>query len=77
MTGQDILPLCKRKNGGERKNLVLFIKKNAVERQTMKRDIPLGHTNESSATTMQQTIQQRKGVNAEGEPSQRDRGREK
>jgi hypothetical protein len=43
----------------------------------VKRDIPLGHTNESSATTRQQTIQQRKGVNAEGEPSQRDRQRER
>ena len=41
----------------------------------MKRVIPVGHTSESSATTRQQTIQQRKGVNAEGEPSQRDRQR--
>jgi len=45
---------------------VLFVKKkkSPVELQTVKRDIPLGHTNESSATTRQQTIQQRKGVNA-------------
>jgi len=43
----------------------------------MKRDIALGHKSEISAPTRQQTIQQRKGVNAEGEPSQRYRGREK
>lgn len=31
MTGEDIRPLCERKNDGERKNLVLFVKKNPVE----------------------------------------------
>ena len=38
----------------------------------MKRDIALGHTNESWAARRQQAIQKRKGVNAEGEASQRD-----
>jgi hypothetical protein len=38
----------------------------------MKRDIALGHTNESWAARRQQAIQKRKGVNAEGEASQRE-----